>query len=223
MFHILIAEDEQDIQHMMRDYLVLHGFSVHCASNGEEAYAILDAHHIDLLITDIMMPKLNGYALTRELRQNKCDLPILMITAKESIDDKEIGYNSGTDDYMTKPILLKEMLLRINALLRRANATHAQLLTVGSTTLDYAAHTATVAGIEIDVTPKEFSLLFKLLSQPNKIHTKNQLFDEIWGFDSESEDSTIKVHISKLRTKFHDQSDFEIKTIKGLGYKAVLL
>ena len=221
MFNILIAEDENDIRKMMCEYLQNNGFTVFEANNGEKAMDELDKVHIDLLITDIMMPKLNGYTLVRELREAKYEMPILMITAKETIEDKETGFNSGTDDYMVKPIVLREMLLRVNALLKRAKITNEKRIIVGNTTLDYEAFTVTNNKETFELPQKEFRLLFKLLSQPNRIFTRRQLMDEIWGYDSESGDSTVKVHISRLRERFNACKDFEIVTVKGLGYKAV--
>lgn len=223
MFNILVVEDEKDIRYMMSEYLMNYGFHVYEAENGEEALALLEKQYIDLLVTDIMMPSMNGYSLIQELRNAGNDLPILMITAKEAIEDKERAFSSGADDYMVKPIILKEMLLRVNSLLKRVKINHEKKLQINQTMLDYESFTAKQGSQEIILTKKEFLLLFKLLSEPNKIFTKNQIMDEIWGYDSESDDSTIKVHISKIRDKFKGTSDFEIVTVKGLGYKAVIL
>ncbi len=222
MFNILIVEDEKDILHMMSEYLTNNGFHVYEASNGEVALALLEEQYIDLLITDIMMPHMDGYTLIKELREAGYDMPILMTTAKESIEDKVQAYNSGTDDYMVKPIILREMLLRVNSLLKRARVNSEKKLIIHNTILDYESFTIIQEGEEIAVAKKEFLLLFKLLSEPNKIFTKHQIMDEIWGYDSESDDSTIKVHISKIRDKCRENQDFEIITVKGLGYKAVL-
>lgn len=222
MFNILIAEDEKDIRRMMCEYLENNGFSVSCAANGQTALDILAGTHIDLLITDIMMPKMNGYTLTRELREAGYELPILMVTAKETIDDKETGFNSGTDDYMVKPIVLKELLLRVNALLKRAKIASEKRITVGGTTLDYNTFTVTIDKVAAEIPKKEFMLIFRLLSQPGRIFTRQQIMDEIWGFDTESCEHTISVHISKLRERFTDCKDFDIVTVKGLGYKAVV-
>ncbi len=223
MFNILVVEDEKDIRYMMSEYLLNHGFHVYEAENGEVALQLLEKQYIDLLITDIMMPCMNGYTLVQELRNVGNELPVLMITAKEAIEDKELAFSSGADDYMVKPIILKEMLLRVNSLLKRVKINHEKKLQINQTTLDYESFTVKQGVKEIILTKKEFLLLFKLLSEPNKIFTKNQIMDEIWGYDSESDDGTIKVHISKIRDKFKGTNDFEIVTVKGLGYKAVIL
>ncbi|MFI3200028.1 MAG: response regulator transcription factor [Eubacteriales bacterium] len=223
MFEILIVEDEQDIRKMMCEYLRNNNFQVYEASDGEKALYILENHYIDLMITDIMMPHMNGYSLTKELRNCGYNLPILMITAKESIEDKEMAYSNGIDDYMVKPIILREMVLRINSLLKRVKINNEKKIQLKHMVLDYESFTIIMEEDIVTLPKKEFLLLFKLLSEPNKIFTKNQIMDEIWGYDSESDDSTIKVHISKLRDKFKHSKDFEIITIKGLGYKTVLL
>lgn len=222
MFNILIVEDEKDIRHMMSEYLGNHGFHVYEAANGEIALSLLEEQYIDLLITDIMMPQMDGYTLIQELRTAGYDIPILMTTAKEGIEDKILAYDSGTDDYMVKPIILREMLLRVNSLLKRAKVNTEKKLIIHHTILDYESFTITNEGKEIPVAKKEFLLLFKLLSEPNKIFTKNQIMDEIWGYDSESDHNTVKVHISKIRDKCKENKDFEIITVKGLGYKAIV-
>lgn len=222
MFQILIVEDEVSIKNMMSDYLQNNGFGTICASNGKEALEILKINDVDLIITDIMMPVMNGYDLSKIVRQDNGNMPILMITAKETIDDKEQGYNSGADDYMVKPIILKEMLLRVNALLKRSKIEADKKLVVKSTILNLDAFEVISNGENIAMTKKEFLLLFKLLSEPNRIFTKNQLMDDIWGYDSESFDNTVKVHISKIRDKFKNSNDFELVAVRGLGYKAVI-
>ncbi len=223
MFNILIAEDDNDIRSMMSEYLENNGFNIFEAEDGEKAFDIMDSNHIDLMITDIMMPNINGYTLTKDLRGSGFDLPILMITAKETIEDKEQGFLLGTDDYLVKPIILKEMLLRVNALLKRSKADADKKIILKNTELNYENFTALLNGNEVILTKKEFLLLFKLLSNSNRIFSRAKLMDEIWGYDTESDDGTIKVHISKLRDKFKGNGDFEIVTLKGLGYKAVLL
>ena len=222
MFTVLIAEDETDIRHMMSEYLRNSGYHTIEAADGEAALTIIDEAHVDLLITDIMMPKMNGYHLTKDLRNAGYELPILMITAKETIDDKETGYRSGTDDYMVKPVVLRELLLRVNALLKRAKTASEKKITLKNAVFDFESLTAVVNGTPIEIPKKEFLLLFRLLSSPDKIFTRQQLLDEIWGFDSESGEGTINVHISRLREKLGNCNDFEIVTVKGLGIKAVL-
>ncbi|MGL5549187.1 MAG: response regulator transcription factor [Culicoidibacterales bacterium] len=222
MFQILVVEDEQDIRQMMGEYLRANGYQVFEASNGEEALTLMEAHHIDLLITDIMMPKVNGYTLTADLRNAGYELPILMITAKETIDDKEAGFQSGTDDYMVKPIILRELSLRVQALLKRAKIAAEKQITLAHSYFDLDSLTAQVNGQDIAMPKKEFLLLFRLLTQPGKIFTRQQLLDEIWGLDSESGEGTVNVHVSRLRDRLGDCQDFEIVTVKGLGIKVVL-
>lgn len=223
MFNILVCEDEDHIRHLMCEYLLQDGYSVFQSGNGEEALEILDATHIDLLITDVMMPVMDGFELVMELRASNIDFPILMITAKGAMDDKRTGFGSGADDYMVKPIDMDEMLLRVSALLRRAKTVSGKILVVGSTALDYNDFSVTVDEQTFQLPNKEFQIIFKLLSQPNQIFTRLQLMDEIWGYDNESTTRTVDVHIRKLREKFEKNPDFEIVTVKGLGYKAVKL
>lgn len=222
MFNILIAEDEKDIRKMMKDYLSNNGYNIFEAENGKNALETLDKVQIDLLITDIMMPEMDGYSLTYELRQAGFKIPILMITAKETIDDKENGFNSGTDDYMVKPIILKEMLLRVNALLKRTQYAHEKLIEIGKSIVDYDTCTVRINDETIEIPKKEFLLLFRLLSNPGRIFTRQQLMDEIWGYDSESDEHTVSVHISRLRDRLLNCHDFKIVTVKGLGYKAII-
>lgn len=167
-----------------------------------------------------MMPKMDGYTLTRELRSSAYKLPILMITAKGQMEDLEKGFQAGTDDYMVKPIRMKEMILRVQALLRRARIANDRRMEVGNTVLDYDALTVKIDGEVFEMPPKEFFLLFKLLSNPNKIFTRLELLDEIWGLDTEVDERAVDSHIKKLRRKFENYPDFEIVTIRGLGYKA---
>ncbi len=220
MFSILVVEDDAILNKMICVRLMQEMYHVYAASDGEEALDIMDREHIDLMINDIMMPNMDGYQLTRELRRAAYPIPILMITAKNRMEDMEKGFQAGTDDYMIKPINLKEMVLRVKALLRRAQAANEKKLVVGKVVLDYDALTVTTDIQSIDLPPKEFYLLFLLLSNPNKIFTRQALMDEIWGMDSEADDRTVDSHIKKLRRKFEDRGEFEIITIRGLGYKA---
>jgi len=221
VFNILVCEDEKNIRYLMCEYLKKENYNVFESENGEMALQVLDTAHIDLLITDIMMPKMDGNALSKELREAGYDLPILMITAKETIEDKKKGFHNGVDDYMVKPIDLDEMLLRISALLRRSKIASEKKMTVGSTLFDYNNFSVTVNDENIELPKKEFQLIYKLLSQQSRIFTRNQLMDEIWGFDAESDVRTVDVHIKRLREKFDGNQDFKIITVKGLGYKAV--
>lgn len=222
MLKILIVEDDPSILQLYSIVLKREGYDTLEARNGLEAWNIMEKEHIDLVITDIMMPELDGYEFVRLLRQTDAMLPILMITAKEDFLSKNKGFSLGTDDYMVKPIDVKEMVLRVKALLRRSSVMSQRKIEVRDTILDYDALTVTYKQ-ETEMLPqKEFYLLYKLLSYPNKIFTRLQLMDEIWGKNSASDVQTIDVHINRLRRRFQDNPDFEIVTIRGLGYKVVL-
>ena len=221
MFNILVAEDDPSTRKLMAAVLTRYGYSPHTAADGIEALAVLETMHIDLIVLDLMMPRMDGYAFTETLRKAGSDIPILMVTAKESQADKKRGFIIGTDDYMVKPVDEEEMILRIAALLRRSRIVSERKLTVGGTTLLYDSLTVETPAGAIELTQKEFLLLFKLLSYPNKIFTRRSLMDEIWDMDSESDERTVDVHISRLRDRFRDNPDFSISTIRGLGYKAV--
>jgi DNA-binding response OmpR family regulator len=214
---ILVVEDDANIRKLITTYLKRDNHRVLEAVDGEDALNVLEREHIDLMIADIVMPKTDGYELTRELRDAHYDFPILMVTAKERIEDKRQGFLAGTDDYMVKPIDFDEMLMRVSALLRRAKINSERKITIGTLMLDY--DTLTVGNTTLP--QKEFQLLFKLLSYPSKIFTRQNLMDEIWGYDTDSEERTIDVHIKRLREKFGDVGEFRIVTVKGLGYKAV--
>lgn len=219
MFSILVVEDNDVINKMICTKLKLETYKVFSAFDGHQALNILEHNHIDLIISDIMMPDINGYELTKTLRNAQYNMPILMITAKNQIEDMEEGFNVGADDYMIKPINMKEMILRVRALLRRSQIANERKLKIGSTVFDYDALTIFCKGILYEMPPKEFYLIFKLLSTPNKIFTRMELMDEIWGMDTDIDDRTIDSHIKKLRRKFEGCADFEILTVRGLGYK----
>lgn len=221
MFHILVVEDDKELRNLFGTVLANEGYEPLYAENGEEALAILDHQHIDLIISDVMMPVMDGYQLTRALRDAGYMLPILMITAKETMSDKREGFKAGTDDYMVKPVDINEMIWRVEALLRRSQIITERKIQLGNTLIDADALTVTYNGEEITLPQKEFFLLFKLLSSSNRIFTKRQLLDEIWGLDSDVDPHTLEVHISRLRERFRDNADFEIITARGLGYKAV--
>ena len=220
MFSILVVEDDEILNKMIGVKLRQESYSVFAAFDGVQALDILDKEHIDLIISDIMMPNMDGYELTKELRNVAYTIPILMVTAKTQMEDMEKGFQAGTDDYMIKPVNLKEMVLRVKALLRRSQIANEKKLVIGSTILDYDALTIKTKEGDFEMPPKEFYLLFKLLSYPNKIFTRQELMDEIWGMDSEVDDRTVDSHIKKLRRKFENCIDFEIITIRGLGYKS---
>ena len=219
MFSILVVEDDEILNKMIGVKLRQESYSVFAAFDGVQALDVLDKEHIDLIISDIMMPNMDGYELTKELRNVAYTIPILMVTAKTQMEDMEKGFQAGTDDYMIKPVNLKEMVLRVKALLRRSQIANEKKLVIGSTILDYDALTIKTKEGDFEMPPKEFYLLFKLLSYPNKIFTRQELMDEIWGMDSQVDDRTVDSHIKKIRRKFENNTDFEIITIRGLGYK----
>lgn len=220
MFQILIVDDNDRIRNLMKTYLIRDGYHVLSASDGLEALDILDKEHIDLMIADIMMPNMDGFTLTKELRDANYNFPILMVTAKESFEDKKTGFLVGTDDYMVKPIDFDEMLLRVSALLRRSKINNDHRILIGNVALDYDLLTVKTSSEETLLPKKEFLILFKLLSYPKKIFTRQDLMDEIWGLDNETDIRTIDVHIKRLREKFENLEEFKIITVRGLGYKA---
>ena len=217
----MIVEDDANQRKLMATVLEQYGYNVLQATDGVDALDVLDKKHVDLIILDIMMPRMDGFEFTETLRQSGCNLPILMVTAKQSPVDKRKGFIIGTDDYMTKPVDEEEMVLRVGALLRRSRIVSEKKLTVGSTTLYYDSLSVVCGNEEYEHPQKEFLLLFKLLSYPGKIFTRRQLMDEIWDMESESDERTVDVHISRLRDKYRSCPDFEIVTVRGLGYKAV--
>ena len=222
MFRILIAEDDKNARRLMAAVLTRYGYEPICAENGEEALEILDHKHVDLIILDVMMPRMDGYEFTNTLRTSGNNIPILMVTARETQEDKKRGFIIGADDYMVKPVDEEEMILRIAALLRRSQIAGVRKLTVGQITLYYDSLSVQTPDGVVELPQKEFLLLFKLLSYPNKIYTRRHLMDEIWDMDSESDERTVDVHVSRVRERFRAYSDFEIVTVRGLGYKAVL-
>ena len=191
-----------------------------CAQDGMEALEVLERRPVDLIISDVMMPRMDGYTLVKTLRERGNPIPVLLLTAKQSFEDKREGFSSGIDDYMTKPVNYEELIWRLNALLRRAHIASEQKIVVGPVVLDSSTYTVTRNGEPLELPKKEFELLYKLLSYPGQIFTRNQLLDGIWGYDSESSEDTVKTHISRLRNKLRDIPEFHIVTIKGLGYKA---
>lgn len=221
MATILIAEDNDNIRLLISERLKPF-YTILLASDGIEALDILESKHVDLLLTDVMMPGMDGFELIKEIRQNGFKLPALILTAKQSFNDKRIGFSIGTDDYMTKPVNYEELHWRIDALLRRADITNERKIVMGETILDEATYTLSKGTTSIELPKKEFELLYKLLSYPGMIFTKSQLLDDIWGFDSESSEDTVKTHISRIRNRVSDFTEFQIITVKGLGYKAVI-
>lgn len=217
----MVVDDDKNTRLLFRAVLEAENYTVATASNGEEALEVLDREHIDLVVLDIMMPKMSGYEFTKEVRSADENLPILMVSARQLPEDKHKGFLMGTDDYMTKPIDQEELLLRIKALLRRAKIASDRKIMVGDVVLDYDSMTVTKGEEEQELPQKEFLLLYKLLSYPGKIFTRIQLMDEIWGADSETGWETVTVHIGRLRKRFEGWEEFEIQSVRGLGYKAV--
>lgn len=221
MFHILVVDDDRHTRMLLEAILKSENYTVYTASNGEEALDVMDCNHIDLVVLDIMMPKMDGYEFTKILRENNNNLPILMVSAKQLPADKRKGFLVGTDDYITKPIDEEEMLLRVKALLRRAQIVNEQKLKIGNVVLDYNSMTVSKDGESQLLPQKEFLLLYKLLSYPGQIFTRIQLMDEIWGADSDTGWETVTVHIGRLRKRFENWTEFEIESVRGLGYRAV--
>ncbi len=221
MFRVLVVEDDLNTRKLMCAVLRQNGFETLQAEDGIIALDIMDVEHVDLVILDLMMPNMDGYELTRQLRLTWKTLPILMVTAKQEQKDKHQGFLVGTDDYMTKPVDEEEMVLRIKALLRRSQIANERKIAIGSVILDYDSLTVKRGLESITLPQKEFQLLFKLLSYPDTIFTRMQLMDEIWGMETDTSDHTLNVHINRLREKFYNWQEFEIITVRGLGYKGV--
>lgn len=222
MFQILVVEDDKNTARLMKAVLRHAGYEVFTASNGKDALEIMDKQHIDLIVLDIMMPVMNGYEFAESIRGSGDNTPILMVTAKDLPEEKCKGFLVGTDDYMVKPVNEEEMLLRIKALLRRSQIANEHKLRIGKVVLDYDSLTVSREGVEQALPQKEFYLLYKLLSYPGKIFTRLQLMDEIWGMESNTVDTTVNVHITRLRRRFEEWPEFEIVAIRGIGYKAVI-
>jgi len=221
MFNILIVDDDKNTRLFLKAVLEDAGYNVSTAENGLDALNVMDEKHVDLVVLDIMMPKMDGYEFTKVLRENDNNLPILMISAKQLPQDKHKGFLVGTDDYITKPIDDEEMLYRIKALLRRAKIVNERKIVIGSVVLDYDSFTVAKGNVVQELPQKEFLLLYKLLSYPGKIFTRIQLMDEIWGAGSETGWETVTVHIGRLRKRFEGWEEFQIESVRGLGYKAV--
>jgi DNA-binding response OmpR family regulator len=221
MLNILVVEDNDDMRELFCTVLSNNGYKAIPAVDGVQALDLLEKYYVDLIVADIMMPNMDGYELTKSLREANYNLPILIVTAKDQFEDMQKGFVVGADDYMIKPINVKELVLRVEALLRRAKIASEKKIVVGTTVLNYDELTVTVNGEIVILPKKEFYLLYKLLSYPNKIFTRQQLMDEIWGMYSQTDERTINTHINRLRDKFENCADFEIVTVRGLGYKVV--
>ena len=222
MFCILLVEDDNNIRKLMEEVLRQNGYEVIAARDGIDALDKMDNHHADLIVLDLMMPRMDGYEFTETLRSCGNNIPILMVTAKGTPFDKKRGFIAGTDDYMVKPVDEEEMILRIAALLRRSRIANEHRLELGNTVLDYDSLSVSCNGTVQELPNKEFMLLYKMLSFKNKIFTRRNLMDEIWDMNSETDERTVDVHINRLRDRFSDNPDFEIVTVRGLGYKAVI-
>ena len=223
MLKILIAEDDRELRQLFSHVLIKNGYTVKGVSNGKEALDAMDVEYYDMIITDIMMPVMDGYELVRLLRESGNTTPVLTITAKDAFDDMRMGFLSGTDDFMVKPINVNEMVLRVGALLRRAQMINERRQTVGNTVLECDSLTVITESESFVLPQKEFMVLYKMASYPGRIFTRQQLMDEIWGYDSDSDTHTVDVHIGRLRDRFRDSKDFKIVTIRGVGYKVVKL
>lgn len=221
MFKVLVVEDDEELRTLFSRVLSRHGYKTLEAGNGEEALNVLDSEYIDMIISDIMMPVMDGYELVRSLREADINIPVLMITAKDAFDDMERGFLSGTDDYMVKPVNVNEMVLRVGALLRRAQMISERRETLGGTVLEYDSLSVVAGEHRVTLPQKEFMLLYKMAAAPGRIFTRQQIMDDIWGMDSETDPHTVDVHIGRLRERFRDNADFEIVTMRGLGYKVV--
>ncbi len=221
MFCILIVEDDKNTRKLMETIFLLNGYKVFLAEDGIDALEKMQIHHVDLIVLDLMMPRMDGYEFTKILRKSNINIPILMVTAKETSVDKKKGFLVGTDDYMVKPVDEEEMILRVKALLRRSSIVNEHRLTIGKTVLDYDTLTVSQSGSVTELPNKEFMLLYKLLSYQNRIFTRRSLMDELWEMNSDTDIRTVDVHINRLRDHFRQNPDFEIVTVRGLGYKGV--
>ncbi len=223
MFQILVIDDDKNARFFIKEALELNKYYVHTASNGVEGLKVLETNHIDLIIVDIMMPHMDGYEFTKEIRSTMPNLPILMVSAKQLSEDRKKGFLAGIDDYMSKPLDLEELLLHVKALLKRYEIENERKLKINNIILNYDSYEV-INNDEVILLPqKEFQLLYKLLSSPDKIFTRIQLMDEIWGYECETGWETLTVHINRLRKKFDNWNVFEIISVRGLGYKAVIL
>lgn len=222
MLKVLVVEDDYRLRTIISKNLEKNGYEVFQAENGEIAYSIFENNYLDLVITDIMMPRTDGNTLVKRIRYINTNIPIIMLTALESYYDKEKSFNNGADDYLVKPVDMKELLLRIKVLLKRYKIVSESTYNLGALHLEFSSKTCKISDVQIALTIKEFDLLYKLLSSPNQIFTREQLLNEIWGYDNESYERTVDTHIKRLREKVKIK-EFEIVTVRGLGYKVVLL
>lgn len=221
MARIMVVEDDKHTRQLLETIFQKAGYEVYAACDGAQALEMMDLVKVDMLVVDVMMPMMDGYELTRQLRAADLTMPILMLTAKQLPQDKREGFLAGTDDYLTKPFDDEELLLRVRALLRRAKVSVEHTVSLGNTTLDADSLSVTTCGECLTLPQKEFQVLFRLAQSPGRIFTRLQLMDEIWGMSTETTDATVNVHINRLRKRFEGNPDFEIVTVRGLGYKVV--
>ncbi len=222
MFKILVVEDDKNLRKLIVTCLEKANYTVFDTKNGEEALELMDRQYVDLIVTDIMMPEMNGYELIKELRDANYNTPILIITAKEDIEDKRVGFSLGADDYMVKPINIDELIMRVKSLLKRSNQANEKKIKIGDVELDYDKLEIRKKDKVYQLTQKEFYLLYKMLSTPDTIFKRQDLIEEIWGLENESDFRTVDVHIKRLREKLEDINEFEIVTIRGIGYRAII-
>lgn len=222
MFNILVVEDDKNLRKLIITYLKKNSYNSFEATNGEEALDIIDKNYIDLIVSDVMMKEMDGFELTKNLRQARYKVPILLVTAKSTIEDKKMGFLLGADDYMVKPVDMEEMMLRIKVLLRRANEVNEKKIEIGELVLNYNQLSVEKNKKYYKLTQKEFYLLYKLLSTPNTIFTRQELIEDVWGLENDSDYRTVDVHIKRIRKKMSDITEFEIVSIRGIGYKAVI-
>mgnify|MGYP002626856181 FL=1 len=222
LFKILVVEDDKNLKRLITTWLKMNKYETYEASNGREALKLLDKEYIDLIISDVMMPQMDGFELIKELRDCNYEVPILVITAKGDMQDKKTGFILGADDYMVKPIEMEELLLRVKAILKRSQSTHEKRIVIGDLVIDYEQMSVIRKGKVYLLAKKEFELLYKLVSSPNVIHNRQDLMEEIWGLESESDFRTVDVHIKRIREKLIDVDEFEIITIRGVGYKCII-
>ena len=222
MFKILVVEDDKNLRKLIVTCLEKANYTVFDTKNGEEALELMDRQYVDLIVTDIMMPEMNGYELIKELRDANYNTPILIITAKEDIEDKRVGFSLGADDYMVKPINIDELIMRVKSLLKRSNQANEKKIKIGDVELDYDKLEIRKKDKVYQLTQKEFYLIYKMLSTPDTIFKRQDLIEEIWGLENESDFRTVDVHIKRLREKLEYINEFEIVTIRGIGYKAII-
>lgn len=222
MYNVLVVEDDANILKLMSIRLKKSGFNVLQAENAKEALDVIHGGDADIMVADVMMPGMDGFRLVEKIREEGNRMPIILATAKESLEDKKEGFNCGADDYMVKPIEHEELVLRINALIKRADFRREKKLTVGSVTLDYEKLSVyNDKGEEAQLSKKEFLILFRLISYPEKIFTKSQLMDEFWGYESDTYSDTVKVHINRIRNKIAKFPEIDVVTVRGLGYRGI--